>query len=73
VGYSHNTLKVGGGLAFPSKGVLSGADLFLGGGDCLGCCISGGDQGLASCLLRSVDVGDGWRLCRGLGGVTQAA
>jgi hypothetical protein len=49
VGDDCSTLKVGGGLAFPGEGVLSGADLILGGGDCLGCCISGGDQGLVSC------------------------
>jgi hypothetical protein len=53
VGDDRNTLKVGGGLAFPGEGVLGG-----------------GDQDLASCLLRSID--DGRRLCRGHGGATQA-
>jgi hypothetical protein len=70
VGDDCSTLKVGGGLAFPGEGVLSGTDPILGGGDCLGCCIGGGDQGLASCLLCGV--GDGRRLCRGHGGAAQA-
>jgi hypothetical protein len=62
VGDGRNTLRVGGGLAFPGEGVLSGADPILG----------GGDQGLASCLLHSVGVSDGWRFLRGHGGAAQA-
>jgi hypothetical protein len=65
-------LEISGGLVFPCKGFLGGANTILGGSGGLSSLIGGGDQGLASRLLCGRVLGglstwSGWRITSGHG------